>query len=172
MILSVTDDSRTFAQVATLANNKVNSTAEAIWHHWCQPYGPLETILFNQGKVWTSKLESRINAFMPLEQKINCRSGKDTFNQEVEQQWQQNRHDISAEEFAQNWNFLWTLRGRDTMQADFPDHRHLTNVHQNLTDEENSTEIETDDEIEEIGKSPLNKSKRKRISLCRHKLQG
>jgi hypothetical protein len=99
-ILSITDDSRTFAQVAVLANNKVNSTAEAIWHHWCQPYGPPETILFNQGKVWASKLESRINAFMPLEQKINCRSGKDTFNQEVEQQWQQNRHDISAKEFA------------------------------------------------------------------------
>ncbi len=89
-ILSITDDTRTFAKVAILANNKINSTAEAIWHHWCQPYGPPETILFNQGKVWASKLESRINAIMPLGQKINCRSRKDTFNQEVEHQWQQN----------------------------------------------------------------------------------
>jgi hypothetical protein len=168
----MTDDTRTFAQVAVLANNKINSTAEAIWHHWCQPYGPPETILFNQGKVWASKLESRINAFMPLGEKINCRSRKDTFNQEVKQQWPQNRHDTSAEEFAKNWNFLWTLQGPDTTQTDYLDHGHLTNVHQNLTDEEDSTEVETDDENEELGKSPLNKSKRKRISLCRHKLQG
>jgi hypothetical protein len=109
---------------------------------------------------------------MPLEQKINCRSGKDTFNQEVEQQWQQNRHVISAKEFAQNWNFLWTFQGPGTTQADVPDHRHLTNVHRNLTDEEDSTEIETDDDNEEMGESTLNKSKRKRISLCRHKLLG
>jgi hypothetical protein len=129
-------------------------------------------ILFNQGKVWTSKLESQINAFMPLEQKINYRSGKDTFNQEVKQQWQQNRHNISAKEFAQNWNFLWTLQSPDTTQADFPDHRHLTDVHQNLTDEEDSTGIETDDDNEDIGESTLNKSKQKWISLCRHKLQG
>jgi hypothetical protein len=99
-ILSITDDTRTFNKVTVLANDKIDSTAEAIWHHWCQPYGPPETILSNQGKVWTSKLESRINNFMPLEQKISCRSGKDTFNQEVQQQWRQSQHDTSAEEFA------------------------------------------------------------------------
>jgi hypothetical protein len=128
-ILSITDDTRTFAQVAILANNKINSTAEAIWHHWCQPYGPPETILFNQGKVWASKLESRINAFIPWGQKINCRSRKDPFNQEVKQQWPQNRHDTSAEEFTKNWNFLWTLQGPDMTQTDYPDHGYLTNVH-------------------------------------------
>jgi hypothetical protein len=46
-ILSITDDTRTFTQVAVLANNGIDSTASAIWQHWCQPYGPLETILFN-----------------------------------------------------------------------------------------------------------------------------
>ncbi len=171
-ILSITDDTRTFTQVAVLANNKIDSKAAAIWHHWCQPYGPPETILFNQGKVWASKLESRINNFMPLEQKINCRSRKDTFNQEVQQQWQQNRHDTTAEEFAQTWNFLWTFQGPDPTQTGYPDHGCLTDVHQNLTDDEDITGVENDDEKEELGKTSLNKPKRKRISLCRHKLQG
>jgi len=89
-ILSIMDDTRTFTKVAILANNKIDSTAAAIWHHWCQPYGLPETILFNQGKVWASKLESCINDFMPLEQQIKCRNRKDAFNQEVQQQWQQN----------------------------------------------------------------------------------
>jgi hypothetical protein len=50
-ILSITDDTRTFTQVAVIANSGIDSTASAIWHYWCQPYGPPETILFNQGKV-------------------------------------------------------------------------------------------------------------------------
>jgi hypothetical protein len=66
-ILSITDDTRTFSQVAVLADDKIDSMAAAIWHHWCQPYGNPETILSNQGKVWTSKLESRINNFRPME---------------------------------------------------------------------------------------------------------
>ncbi len=113
-ILSITDNTRTFSRVVVLANDKIDSMAAAIWHHWCQPYGILETILSNQGKVWTSKLESRINNFMPLESKINCRSEKETFNLEVRQQWQQSQQDTSAEEFAQNWNFLCNLQGPAT----------------------------------------------------------
>jgi hypothetical protein len=171
-ILSIKDDTRTFAQIAVLANNDIDATVATIWHHWCQPYGYLDTILSNRGKVWASKLESRINAFMPLGQRINCRSSKNIFNQEVQQQWQQNQHDTSAEEFAQNWNFLWTLQGPDTTQASYSNHGCLTNVHQSLTDEEDSTEIETDDEKEDFGTTPLKMSKRKQISLCRHKLQG
>jgi hypothetical protein len=46
-ILSITDDTRTFNQVAVLANDKIDSMAAAIWHHWCQPYGPPEMILSN-----------------------------------------------------------------------------------------------------------------------------
>jgi hypothetical protein len=110
-ILSITDDTRTFSRVAVLADDKINSMAAAIWHQWCQPYGNLKTILSNQGKVWTSKLESRINSFMPLEPRINCRSEKETFNPEVRQQWQQSRQETSAEEFAEKWNFLCDLQG-------------------------------------------------------------
>jgi RNase H-like domain found in reverse transcriptase len=58
-LLSITDDTRTISQVAILADEKINSTVVALWHHWCQPYGPLDTILSSQGKVWTSKLESK-----------------------------------------------------------------------------------------------------------------
>jgi hypothetical protein len=110
-ILSITDDTRTFSQVAVLTDDKIDSIAAAIWHHWCQAYGNPETILSNQGKVWTSKLGSRINKFMPLEQKISCRSEKEIFNPEVRQHWQQSQQDTSAEEFALNWNFLCKLQG-------------------------------------------------------------
>jgi hypothetical protein len=82
-ILSITDDTRIFSQVAVLTDDKIDSIAAAIWQHWCQPYGNPETILSNQGKVWTSKLGSRINQFMPLEQRISCRSEKEIFNPEV-----------------------------------------------------------------------------------------
>ncbi len=105
-ILSITDDTRTFNHVAVLTDDKIDSIAATIWHHWCQPYGNPETILSNQGKVWTSKLGSRINMFMPLEQRISCRSEKEIFNPEVRQHWQQSQLDTSAEEFALNWNFL------------------------------------------------------------------
>jgi len=44
-ILSITDDTRTFSRVAVLADDKIDSIAAAIWHHWCQPYGNPETIL-------------------------------------------------------------------------------------------------------------------------------
>jgi hypothetical protein len=57
-ILSITDDTRTFSRIAVLADDKIDSLAAAIWHHWCQYYGNPEMILSNQGKVWTSKLES------------------------------------------------------------------------------------------------------------------
>jgi hypothetical protein len=136
-ILSITDDTRTINQFAVLNDNKIDSAAAAIWHHWCQPYGPPETILFNQGKVWTSKLESRINNFMLLEQRINCRSGKDTFNQEVQQQWQQSQHDTSAEEFAQNWNFLCQLQGPARSKTNYD---RLSDVDQNLDDVEDFVE--------------------------------
>jgi hypothetical protein len=171
-ILSITDDTRTFTQVTVIANNGIDSTALAIWHYWCQPYGPPETILFNQGKVRTSKLESWINDFMPLEQKISCQSSKDTFNQEIQQQWRQNQYDISAEEFAQNLNFLCNLQSPDKTRTGYPDHGRFADAHQNLTDIEDFTEDETDPEKEELEELPLINHKRKRISLCRHKLQG
>ncbi len=36
-ILSITDESRTFTQVAVIANAGIDSTVSAIWHYWCHP---------------------------------------------------------------------------------------------------------------------------------------
>jgi hypothetical protein len=111
--------------------------AAAIWHHWCQYYGNPETILSNKGKVWTSKLESRINSFTPPGSKIHCRSEKEPFNPEVRQQWQQSQPDTSAEEFAQHWNFLCKFQDPAKSKSR-PDS--LDEVDQNLDDVEDFME--------------------------------
>ena len=49
-ILSITDDTRIFTRLAVLADDKINSVATSIWHHWCQPYGNPVTIRSNKGK--------------------------------------------------------------------------------------------------------------------------
>ncbi len=123
-----------------LTNDKIDSIAAAIWHHWCQYYGNPETILSNQGKVWTSKLESRINSFTPSGSKIRCRSEKKPFNPEVREQWQQNQQDTSAEEFAEHWNFLCNLQDPARSTSRRPDH--LDEVDQNLDDIEDFVEDE------------------------------
>ncbi len=107
---------------------------------------------------------------MPLEQKIRCRSRKDIFNQEVQQQWQQNRDDTSAEEFAQNWNFLYDFQGPTKSKID-PGRPNY--AHQNIDDRKNFLEDDTNFE-EEIFETleRVKNIKRKRVSLCRHKLQG
>ncbi len=168
-ILSITDDTRAFSQITVLTNDKIDSIAAAIWHHWCQPYGTPEMILSNQGKVWTSKLGSRINKFMPLEQRISCQSEKEIFNQEVRQQWQQGQSDTTAEEFAQHWNFLSNLQG-PVKSKPGPDG--LDEVDQNLDDVEDFVEEEpsiTNHCVEVLGPGKL--LQRKQVSLCRHKLQ-
>ena len=168
-ILSITDDTRTFSHVAILTDNKIDSIAATIWHHWCQPYGNPEAILSNRGKVWTSKLEHRINNFMPLKQKITCQSEKETFNPEVRQQWQQSQLDTSAEEFAQAWNFLCNLQNPVNAESKFDN---LSQVDQDLDDIEDFVEDDADLE----GRYFKNMEReipirRKEVSLCRHKLQ-
>jgi len=107
---------------------------------------------------------------MPLGQKISCRSGKETFNQDVQQQWQQNWHDTSAEEFAQNWNFLCNFQGPAKSRID---HGCLSGTHQNLDDIEDFMKDDTDFEEEKFEALEREKNlKRKRVSLCGHKLQG
>jgi len=169
-ILSITDDTRTFSQVAVLTDDKIDSIAATIWHHWCQYYGNPETILSNQGKVWTSKLESRINSCTPPGSKIRCRSEKKPFNPEVREQWRQSQQDTSAEEFAQHWNFLCNLQGPATSTSR-PDR--LDEVDQNLDDVEDFVEDEPNTRnhrFEVLGQEKFRQ--RKRVSLCRHNLQG
>jgi hypothetical protein len=111
--------------------------------------------MFNQGKVQTSKLESRINNFVPLAQRISCRTNKDTFNQEIQQQWRQHQNDVSAEEFAHNFNFLCNLQSPDQAGTDYQDHECLDNTHQDLND------VDTDMEEENLEALPPNNLKRK-----------
>ncbi len=102
--------------------------------------------------------------------KINCRSEKEIFNPEIRQQWQQNRQDTSAEEFAKTWNFLCDLQGPAKSKSGTDD---IHGVDQDLDDIEDFVEDDTD--IEDHSFEVLGREKylrRKQISLCRHKLQG
>jgi hypothetical protein len=170
-IISITDDTRTFTQVAVIANSGIDSMVSAIWHYWCQPHGPPETILLNQGKVRTSNLQSRINELTPLGQKISCRSSKDTFNQEIQYQWQQSQNEISAEEFAQDLNLLCNLQNPNQTRNGYPSWEDTDDNHHDLTDEENFSGDEADPE-EKHEELLISNHRRKQISLCRHKLQG
>jgi hypothetical protein len=169
-ILSITDDTRTFTRLAVMTDDKIDSVATTIWHHWCQPYGNPEMVRSNRGKVWTSKLESRINNLGPLEPKITCRSEKEIFNPEIRLQWQKSRSDTSAEEFVQEWNFLCDLQTPDKAESGPDD---LSQIDQNLDDIEDFVENDVGLEyhrFEELErKIPL---RRGQISLCRHKLQA
>jgi hypothetical protein len=175
-IISITDDSRTFSASAVLPDSRIDSTVSAIWRYWCKPYGFPETIHFKQGKVQTSKLESRINELTPLEQKISCRSRKNTFNLEIEQQPRQNQNELSEEDFVHTLNFLCNLQTPTRTKSSDTNQGHFN--YGNLIDVEDFTGDEDDpeDEYEEL---PLlddqqfcHISKRKHVSLCRHKLQG
>jgi hypothetical protein len=80
----------------------------------------------------------------------------------------QHQNDISAEEFAQNLNFLCILQGPEKTGTGYPDHGRLNDAN----DIEDFLEVDTDLEEEELEALPGINLKRKRISLCRHKLQG
>jgi hypothetical protein len=139
-ILSITDHTRTFTRLAVLADDKINSVATTIWHHWCQPYGNPVTIRSNKGKVWTSKLESRINNLKQIGPKITCRSEKETFYPEIRQQWEKHRLDTSAEDFAQAWNFLCHFQAPSNANSRFDN---LNQVDSDLDDIEDFVEADT-----------------------------
>ncbi len=105
-IITITDDSRTFSTSAVITGRGPNSMISAVWNYWHKTYGYPEIFSFKQGKVQNSKVEKMINDLAPLEQRVNCQSRKDTFNTEIEQQWQQNQQEISEEEFVHTVNFF------------------------------------------------------------------
>ncbi len=110
VIITITDDSKTFSASTVITDDSTTSMITALWDYWFKPYGYPEMISFKQGKVQTSRMEKMINDLAPLTQTVTCRSRKDTFNTEVEQQWQQNQHEISEEEFVHTFNFLHGLQ--------------------------------------------------------------
>jgi hypothetical protein len=177
-IITITDDSNTFSISAVITDSSPTSTITALWNYWFKPYRYLETISFKQGKVQTSRLEKMINDLAPLKQRVTCKSKGDTFNTELEQQWQQNQHEISEEEFVHTINFLCRLQEPKTRE-------HLSNTTGGVDKiYENPPETNDDSENEDEPESnfgyldhlsdeqPTYPMKRKSVSLCRHKLQG
>ncbi len=168
-ILSITDHTRTFTRLAILDDDKINSVATTIWHQWCQPYGNPITIRSNKGKVWTSKLESRINNLKKIGPKITCRSKKENFFPEIRQQWEQHRLDTPAKNFAQDWNFLCNFQAPSDANLGIDD---LNQADSDLDDIEDFVEADTNRDgytLEEPELGPL--IQRRQVRLCRHKLQ-
>jgi hypothetical protein len=119
-----------------------------------------------------------INDLAPLKQRVICKSRNDTFNTEVEQQWLQNRHEISEEEFVHTINFLCgiqepkpkeqlshTTGGFDKIYEDPPE-----------ADDDSENEDESENDFGYLNQfnneQPTYNMRRKSVSLCRHKLQG
>jgi len=90
IIITITDDFTAFSVSTITTNNSATSTVTALQDYWFKTYGYPDIISFKQGKVPASKLETKINVWAPLEQKVTCKSRNTTFNTEVEQQWEQN----------------------------------------------------------------------------------
>jgi hypothetical protein len=90
-----------------------------------------------------------------------------TFNNEIEQKWEQNQQQILEEEFVDTINFFCKFR-----EPELEEERSNVNSRDYKGNDENSeqpNEDETGNYFEEIGRLT---TRRKSISLCRHKLQG
>jgi hypothetical protein len=178
VIITIMDDSKNFSVSAVITDNGTTLTIAALQAYWFKPYGYPETISLKQGKVQTSKLERMINDLAPLKQKVTCKSRSDTFNTEMEQQWQQNQHEISEEEFVHTIKFLHRLQEPKTKEP-------LSNTNGGFNEiTEDTSEADDDSENKDnpergfrplshaCNEHPIQQTRRKSLSLCRHKLQG
>jgi hypothetical protein len=178
VIITITDDSKAFSVSTIATDNSATSTITALKNHWFRTYGYPETISFKQGKVQASKLERRINDLAPLEQKVTCKSRMNTFNTEVEQQWTQNQQKISEDEFTSTINFFQEFQEPELeIKWNNTDLKYSENTGTQLnTDEDSGNEDEPGTDLEDpydlSNNQQASHSKRKAISLCRHKLQG
>jgi hypothetical protein len=176
-IISITNDSQTFATAAVIPDSGLDSIISAAWKYCCEPFGLPEIISFKQGKVLTSKLEKRFNDLAPLKQRISCRSRKDTFNTEIEHQWQRNQHELSGEEFIQAWNCLKNLQKLEMNGPWSNTFEVVDNTYENPMDNEDIAEDSNEHEDDFLNllhlnnDQPTNFKQRKHVSLCRHKLQ-
>ncbi len=154
--------------------NNITSIVEVLETEWFNKYGYPKTILFKQGKVQVSKIEEKINKIAPLKTTVTCKSRMTTFNKEMEQQWEQNQHQLSGDDFVNTVNFAHNFR-----KPELEGKRSKVNSRNYDDDNENSNqdkEEETEHDFEEIYHLTNNhltsQLRRKTISLCRHKLQG
>jgi hypothetical protein len=95
----------------------------------------------------------------------------------MEQQWQQNHHEILEEEFVHTINFLHGLQEPESKE-------HLSNTNGGFNEiTEDTSETNNNSENEDNTESgfrplshlcnerPIQQTRRKSLSLCRHKLQ-
>ncbi len=137
-----------------------------------------ETISFKQGKVQASKLEKKINEWAPLERRVTCKNRINTFNPEVEQQWEQNQQELPEEEFINTVNFFYELQEPEHKKNwGDTNSRHL-DITENYPETDSNSEDEDEpeynlDNLFQLSDDQLTyQTRRKSISLCRHKLQG
>jgi hypothetical protein len=172
VIITIMDDSRSFSASTVVTNDSTTSMIIALCDYWFKPYGYPE-----QGKVQTTKLERMINNLVPLTHMVTCRSRRDTFNTEVEQQWQQNQKEISEEEFVYTINFLHRLREpktREPLSCTNGGYSETTK-HDSKTDDDSENEDDSESRFRPLSplchEWPIQQARRKSLSLCRHKLQ-
>ncbi len=172
-IITITNESTAYSVSSIIGIDNANSLVEVLKTQWFDKYGFPKTILLKQGKVQVSKLEGKINKMTPLETMVTCKSQMTTFNTETEQQWKQNLHQLSGDDFVNTINFFHNIRkpelgGRSnkyTTRKPNGDNR----------DQSQENKDEAQDDFEEVNNLSSNHqachSRRKAIELCRHKLQ-
>jgi hypothetical protein len=178
IIVTIMDDSMAFSVSTITTDNGATSTITTLQNYWFKTYGYPDTISFKQGKVPTNKLEKKINDWAPLEQRVTCKSRNNTFNTEVEQQWEQNQHEIPEEKFVSTVNFFHELQkpehnldwdntnsGDHWITEDYPET-------DGTSEDRDRFEYDLDDLLHFSNDRTTYQPKRKSISLCRHKLQG
>jgi hypothetical protein len=175
VIITITDDYTAFSVSTITTDNSATSTVTALRDYWFKTYGYPDTISFKQGKVQASKLE-KINDWAPLEQRVTCKSRNNIFNTEVEQQWEQNQHEIPEEEFISTVNFFYELQepehNQDWGNTNSGYHQITENYPEtdDTSEDENGPGHNLDDLLHFSDDRLTYQSKRKSTSLCRHKL--
>jgi hypothetical protein len=177
IILTITDDFTAFSVSTIMPDNSTTTTVTALRDHWFKTYRYPDTISIKQGKVEVSKLQKKINDWAPLEQGVTCKSRNMTFNNEIQQQWEQNQQEISEEEFISTINFLHELQepeqAQDWDNLNSGDHW-ITEDHletDDTSEDEDEVEYDLDSSLHFGNDQMTYQPKRINISLCRHKLQ-
>jgi hypothetical protein len=118
-----------------------------------------------------------INDLASLKQRVTCKSRNDTFNTELEQQWQQNQPEMSEEEFVHTINFLHRLQEPETKEPLSNTYGGFNEITEDTSETDYSSENEDDTESgfrplsHLCNERPIQQARRKSLSLCRHKLQ-
>jgi len=167
-----------FSVATIITDSNTALTVTALQEYWFKRYRYPTTIFFKQGKVQTSKLETRINSMAPLEQRVTCRTWNNVLNTEMEQQWRQNKQELSEENFVNTLNFLHELQELETRnQENSPigNFNKITEINPDISDD-SDTEYELENDFRPLcnldNEQLAHPIRRKKVRLCRHKLQG